>query len=488
MESGRYRRISDCPMAFYAATKPAIKVLTRIIRPWMLSTMNEVSSTTNTSGQEAPAIDSQESIGASSVSYETISVVSAIGNGALTRVESLLEAIVDAVIAGNEISIPYRSASLSRPGAMPAAEALSQPHGARRSVRWAADVRFPGRTIQEAKRFEALLCILELSRQALVSGSLITKRNIYYQNPDLFGSQAAVDLMVDNLALTLGVGRGDLNIVATAKGLISGPMMLINRDGSAIDCGLSHNTGMLLPSINEVRSIGFHAVQWVLVIEKEATFRTLAAAQYAKSSQAGHGVLITAKGYPDLATRKFLSVLQSMRPKVAIFGLVDFDPDGISILRTYQNGSRRLEHENEATVHSLRWLGVRSCDLLSSEEIPGFQDEEDQESQPAAGQAFSQFHEDSGGEPLTKRPRLSTTQNPSETVSLLSLRDRRKAGNILRAIWSVEEPPKDEKEHAEELQRMLMLNIKAEIQAVDNYGDLSTWLDDKLCVGMGADQ
>jgi meiotic recombination protein SPO11 len=39
-------------------------------------------------------------------------------------------------------------------------------------------------------------------------------RNIYYQNPDLFKSQSAVDDMVDNLAFTLGVGREDLNIVS----------------------------------------------------------------------------------------------------------------------------------------------------------------------------------------------------------------------------------------------------------------------------------
>jgi meiotic recombination protein SPO11 len=39
-------------------------------------------------------------------------------------------------------------------------------------------------------------------------------RNIYYQNPGLFKSQSVVDGMVDSLALSLGVGRGDLNIVS----------------------------------------------------------------------------------------------------------------------------------------------------------------------------------------------------------------------------------------------------------------------------------
>lgn len=74
--------------------------------------------------------------------------------------------------------------------------------------------------------------IIELSHEALLSGTLITKRcvtvsvqigtctldsdldrNIYYQNMELFRSQSMVDEMVDNLAFTLGVGRGDLNIV-----------------------------------------------------------------------------------------------------------------------------------------------------------------------------------------------------------------------------------------------------------------------------------
>lgn len=45
---------------------------------------------------------------------------------------------------------------------------------------------------------------------------LDTNRNVYYQNPQLFKSQAVVDDMVDNLAFTLGVGREDLNIVSQA--------------------------------------------------------------------------------------------------------------------------------------------------------------------------------------------------------------------------------------------------------------------------------
>lgn len=45
---------------------------------------------------------------------------------------------------------------------------------------------------------------------------MITKRNIFYQNTELFKHQRLVDSLVDDLAFTLGFGREDLNIVRIA--------------------------------------------------------------------------------------------------------------------------------------------------------------------------------------------------------------------------------------------------------------------------------
>jgi len=39
-------------------------------------------------------------------------------------------------------------------------------------------------------------------------------RSIYYQNPELFGSQSYVDRLVDDIAYTFGVGRNELNVVS----------------------------------------------------------------------------------------------------------------------------------------------------------------------------------------------------------------------------------------------------------------------------------
>lgn len=62
----------------------------------------------------------------------------------------------------------------------------------------------------------------------------------------------------------------------------------------------------------------------------------------------------------------------------------------------------------------------------------------------------------------------------------LSSRDRKVALETLRSLSADEN---DEDSHyLGELQVMLMLNVKAEIQAVDNLGDIATWLDSKLCM------
>jgi meiotic recombination protein SPO11 len=63
----------------------------------------------------------------------------------------------------------------------------------------------------------------------------------------------------------------------------------------------------------------------------------------------------------------------------------------------------------------------------------------------------------------------------------LTPNDRKTAQRILRALMaSGEELGHEETEQLREVQVMLLLNAKAEIQAIDNMGDLSDWLDDKI--------
>ncbi|KXX77742.1 Meiotic recombination protein rec12 [Madurella mycetomatis] len=399
-------------------------------------------------------------------------------NGALSKIENLLETILEAINTGAEMVIPYQSVR-----SLHADPDLRPTH---RNRRPSDGVRFPGRTIQEARKFGALFRILDLSHEALLSGKLITKRNIYYQNPELFKTQSVVDDMVDSLAFTLGVGRDDLNIVAAAKGLISGPIELTLSDGSVNNCGLPSDTGLLLPAVSSIQKIDFGSTGWLLIIEKEATFRTLAASQYSRISKAGYGILLTAKGFPDLATRRFVSMLQKVRPELNAFALVDFDPHGIAIMRTYKNGSQRLSHEQDITAPRLRWLGIRSDDILSRGPLDPGERKEGSASQ--TNQEFScqesMVHslDDSQNQRPAKRTRVSTLNSPNKSISLLSPHDRARAVDVMRDISLMETIDNHESEQMYELQRMLILNIKAEIQAVDNFGDIADWLDTKLSV------
>ncbi len=66
-------------------------------------------------------------------------------------------------------------------------------------------------------------------------------------------------------------------------------------------------------------------------------------------------------------------MIKSARPDLPMFALVDFDPDGVSIMRTYKYPSMRLSHEENAEIPQLRWLGIKSSDLVTTGQGPGRQ-------------------------------------------------------------------------------------------------------------------
>jgi meiotic recombination protein SPO11 len=127
-------------------------------------------------------------------------------------------------------------------------------------------------------------------------------------------------------------------------------------------------------------------------------------------------------------------MLSRQRPTIPILALVDFDPDGIGIMSTYKYGSIRLGHEINIAVPSIRWLGVRSDDFVN-------------------------------------------TENNFQGLLNLTSRDRKIAARMLGKI--IAEAYRDE-EWRRELQVMLVLNVKAEIQILGSGDSLEAWLDKKL--------
>ena len=257
----------------------------------------------------------------------------------------------------------------------------------------------------------------------------------------MFGRQSHVDRYVDNIAYTFGVTRSALHVIAAAKGLIAGAVSFCRRNGSVVDAS-SDREGLLMPNLKDILSVNISSVKWILVIEKEATFRSIAASTF-WSTLSISGIMVTAKGYPDISTRAMLRFLSSPSPQngfcaPSVYTMVDFDPDGIAILSTYKYGSENLAHEtSHMCLPQIQWLGLRSEHVLSDK-----------------------------------------ATHADQWLLTLTARDRKKARSMLG--WQILEGDEDLRR---ELQVMLMLNLKAELQLLDATPDgMSKLLESSLPV------
>jgi meiotic recombination protein SPO11 len=271
----------------------------------------------------------------------------------------------------------------------------------------------------------------------------MTKRDIYYRHPDLFVKQSVVDRYVDDLACTFGITRSQLNVTAAAKGLVAGNFTLHREKGHQVN-GMNDKEGMLVPTIGENDTLDLTSIHWILIIEKEATFRSLMSSpQWGELGS--QGVIVTAKGYPDLSSRKFLRQLADHAPHIPLYAFVDLDPDGIAILSTYKYGSYRLAHEDITSTNApalslpnVRWLGVKREHLTRTSELETEKD-------------------------------ITATLLHLQGLMRLTARDRTKARRMLEQGWR------------QELQKMLMFNVKAEMQILDELpGGLVSWVSGEL--------
>ncbi|RKU41902.1 hypothetical protein DL546_004908 [Coniochaeta pulveracea] len=79
----------------------------------------------------------------------------------IAKIETIFESMFEALSSdAKQLSIPYRSRTANK----------------RSAGRQDGVLTFPGRNLQEARKFAQLLRIIQISREALVSGSLVTKR------------------------------------------------------------------------------------------------------------------------------------------------------------------------------------------------------------------------------------------------------------------------------------------------------------------------
>ncbi|KAI0793252.1 Spo11/DNA topoisomerase VI subunit A [Abortiporus biennis] len=239
----------------------------------------------------------------------------------------------------------------------------------RRKANATRSITFP-RNTQSAgsKAFAQTLKVVDCMHEAVLNDAPVTKRDMYYRDVPLFGKQQVVDRLVDDLAATFGLGRADMHVRASSKGLFCGSALKVHlADGDIVSGSRSEST--LIPLAEQIVHLEVSEdLAWVLVVEKEAIFQSLVHCGLSNHEPLpGPGIIITGKGYPDIATRHLVSTFSNNLPaSIPVLALVDADPYGIDILSVYTLGSQAMAHEGDGLkAPKLQWIGVKCTELSS---------------------------------------------------------------------------------------------------------------------------
>ncbi|KAI9488436.1 Spo11/DNA topoisomerase VI subunit A [Zychaea mexicana] len=293
------------------------------------------------------------------------------------------------------------------------------------------------------------LKVLEIIHESISNNVVVSKRDIYYRDVTLFTNQTVVDTIVNGWSRYFNVPRSSLNVTASSKGLIFGAAYITLKNNKAIDCTADVNTddsycsdeqGVLIPPVNQIANVVCVA-EFVLVIEKEASFRHLVSTGFSKMFP--NGILITGRGYPDIATRHFLKYLATENRKLQILALVDYDPYGLDIYAVYKWGGRLQAFDApNLAVPKIQLVGLTKKDRLKFD-IPD--------------SAFGNLTDRDRSKALSMIIHYSTkTSNNGNTATQLQY------SLANRAVHA----PSSCSPFVREVSTMLHLNLKCELQAL----------------------
>ncbi|KAG8990999.1 endodeoxyribonuclease [Tulasnella sp. 427] len=155
---------------------------------------------------------------------------------------------------------------------------------------------------------------------------------------------------------------------ASSKGLFAGSGLIICLRSGGTVTGNDYDS-TLIPCNAEIETLVIRQdIAFVLVVEKEAVFQTLCRIGFPRHELLiGSGIIVTGKGYPDVATRELVNTFSNELPdSIPILALVDADPHGIEILSVFKYGSSAMSHQKDTlSAPRMQWIGVFASELRS---------------------------------------------------------------------------------------------------------------------------
>ncbi|CAD6266139.1 unnamed protein product [Miscanthus lutarioriparius] len=216
------------------------------------------------------------------------------------------------------------------------------------------------------KAFLRVWKVMEMSYKILGEGKLVHQRELFYKllsdSPKYFSCQRHVNQAIQDVVSLLRCTRQSLGVMASSRGALIGRLVLHEPDEDQIDCSILGASGHAITGdLNLLSKLNLSSdARYTIVVEKDAIFQRLAEDRLYNQLPC---ILITAKGYPDIATRFILHRLSQTFPNMPIFALVDWNPAGLAIMCTYKYGSISMGLESYRYACNVKWLGMRGDDL-----------------------------------------------------------------------------------------------------------------------------
>jgi len=237
--------------------------------------------------------------------------------------------------------------------------------------------------IAQSRSFTSICLVMSFIHQLLLYNRTTTTREVYYVFVTHFRNQRECDGVILDVAKILGVSRRSLGLSASPKGWFCGCVEITRVgtlpssgkdvsgciDGTALSSiqGLpitkewterDSSTGCTTDGV-EIK-ISSKDAKVILVIEKEGVYNRLSEERIFDRFPC---ILVTGKGFPDLATRALVSTLHN-ELELPVIGLCDCNPYGISVLSLYHCAGERMGVDGRMRYSvPIQWLGLRPSEV-----------------------------------------------------------------------------------------------------------------------------
>ena len=287
--------------------------------------------------------------------------VSATAPAVMLKIKSHAQAIYDAIKKGEKpiISTPVRALSNVDYNLKNGYFQLGQ------------SVKQRSLAASTVKSFAQTMLLMNEARKVVETDDIMTKREAYYVSKNWgdakFNEQPESDTVMDDLEAMMRVLREHLGFIPEEDGgAVSGNLIIIDKDPDTgadlrIDCTKFASGAYNIPA--NVESFRFEtSAKFILAIETAGMFQRLVKHKYYKTANC---VLVSLKGVPSRATRRFIKRLSSEH-SLPVYVFTDGDFYGhMNIYRTLKVGSGNAAHVNEHfCVPDAKFIGVTPQDII----------------------------------------------------------------------------------------------------------------------------